>query len=270
MILRGAALALALIAAPAAALAPEDSLRPLPRPAAAPVDGGAALSAAMRPQLRPLSPQDAALRMAFVALPPQGPGQSLRPALRPDTVVEQALFKRRLRRKGAVCGDIDIQGDEAGAVTGHLSGCGSKNAVRVKSVSGVALSTPSLMECDTAKALNNWVKKGVKPAFKREGDVVSLRVAAHYSCRTRNNRPGAKLSEHGRARAIDISGFTLDSGETVSVLNGWKDGTLQKRLKKAWKAACGPFKTVLGPAADRYHQDHFHLDTAKRRSTYCR
>lgn len=249
MSLRGAVLALGLLAAPAAALAPEGSLRP---------------------QLRPAAPQDAPLQMAILALPGQGPGQSLRPALRPDTVVEQALFKRRLRRKGAVCGDIDIQGEEAGKISGHLNGCGSKNAVRVKSVSGVALSTPALMECDTAKALNKWVKKGVKPAFKREGAVVSLRVAAHYSCRTRNNRPGAKLSEHGRARAIDISGFTLDSGKTVTVLNGWQDKSLQKRLRKAWKAACGPFRTVLGPEADRYHRDHFHLDTARRRSTYCR
>jgi hypothetical protein len=263
-------LALMLLAVPAAALAPEDSLRPLPRPVVEPPAQALPVSAAQRPQLRPASSQETALRMAFVALPDQGPGQSLRPALRPDAVVEQALFKRRLRRKGAVCGDLDIQGEDAGRITGQLNGCGTKNAVRVRSVSGVALSTPSLMECDTAKALNKWVKKGVVPAFKREGEVVSLRVAAHYSCRTRNNRPGAKLSEHGRARAIDISGFTLASGETVTVLNGWRDSTLQKRLKKAWKAACGPFRTVLGPEADRYHQDHFHLDTAKRRSTYCR
>ena len=275
MRLRGATFAAALLAAPAAALAPDGPLRPKPRPLAEAVQASAAaaasVSAAMRPQMRPPSPQEAALRLAFAGLPSKAPGQSLRPALRPDAVIGNVLFKkRRLRRAGAVCGDIDILGEAAGKVTGHLNGCGSTDAVRVTSVSGVALSTPSLMECSTAKALNKWVKTGVKPAFKRAGEVVSLRVAAHYSCRTRNNRPGAKLSEHGRARAIDISGFTLASGETVSVLRGWQERGLQKRLKKAWKAACGPFRTVLGPEADRYHRDHFHLDTARRRSTYCR
>jgi len=37
------------------------------------------------------------------------------------------------------------------------------------------------------------------------------------------------------------------------------------------RAACGPFGTVLGPNADRFHQDHFHFDTARHRSgPYCR
>ncbi len=223
----------------------------------------------LRPQLRPQGWEDAAV-VTTAALVLPDPDLSLRPATRPAIVAEQALFKRRMRRKGAVCGDIDIQGKEVGAISGNLTACGSTEAVRVTSISGVALSTPSLMECDTAKALNKWVTKGVQPAFKRVGKVVSLRVAAHYSCRTRNNQPGAKLSEHGKARAIDISGFTLEGGETVTVLGGWQDAAMKARLQKAWKAACGPFQTVLGPAADRYHQDHFHLDTAKRGGRYCR
>jgi hypothetical protein len=37
------------------------------------------------------------------------------------------------------------------------------------------------------------------------------------------------------------------------------------------KAACGPFGTVLGPNSNRFHQDHFHFDTARYRSgSYCR
>jgi hypothetical protein len=101
--------------------------------------------------------------------------------------------------------------------------------------------------------------------------VVGLRVAAHYACRTRNNRPGARISEHGRGRAIDISGFTLESGETISVLHGWQKRKTRRKLKKIWRAACGPFSTVLGPEADRYHRDHFHLDVARHRNgAYCR
>jgi len=189
--------------------------------------------------------------------------------IRQSDLVEKVLFKRRKLRKEAICGDLDIQGEEVGAVAGKLRGCGAQNAVRVRSVAGVTLSQPSIMTCETASALSQWVQKGVQPAFRKR--VVGLRVAAHYSCRTRNNRPGAKISEHGRAKAIDISGFELKNGDLVTVLQGWKARGTRKQLQKVWKAACGPFGTVLGPKADRYHQDHFHLDTARHRGgAYCR
>ncbi len=60
-------------------------------------------------------------------------------------------------------------------------------------------------------------------------------------------------------------------GTDLSVLRGWRDPAQSKVLKKMHKAACGPFGTVLGPNADKYHQDHFHFDTARYRSgAYCR
>ncbi len=187
----------------------------------------------------------------------------------PGGAATEVLFKRRKLRKTSVCDDVDIQGERVGAVAAKLPGCGAQEAVRVRSVVGVTLSQPSIMTCDTAKALRRWVENGVQPAFRNR--VVGLRVAAHYSCRTRNNRPGAKISEHGRGKAIDISGFQMKNGETVTVLQGWKKGSSRRRLEKVWKAACGPFGTVLGPRADRYHQDHFHLDTARHRGgNYCR
>ncbi|WP_293576125.1 extensin family protein [Phaeobacter sp.] len=192
------------------------------------------------------------------------------PALR--TVQPQpVLFGKRKRRKTSVCGDIDIQGEAAGAIAGHLNGCGASDAVRVQSVAGVGLSQQSLMTCETAKALKTWVERDVIKAFGRRDKVVSLRVAAHYACRTRNNRPGAKLSEHGRAKAIDISGFVLESGRVITVSEGWGARKTRKAMRRIWKKACGPFGTVLGPNADRYHQDHFHLDVARHRGgPYCR
>ncbi|KIC18871.1 extensin-like domain-containing protein [Leisingera sp. ANG-Vp] len=211
----------------------------------------------------------AALSPAAAALP-QLPPVPL-PHARGQGLETEVLFGRRKRRKGAVCGDIDIKGDEAGDIAGTLPGCGAKDAVRVREISGVRLSQSSLMTCSTARALKTWINREVETAFGRRNKVVSLRVAAHYACRTRNNRPGAKISEHGRGKAIDISGFTLESGETITVLEGWKQRKTRRKLKKIWKAACGPFGTVLGPEADRYHRDHFHLDTARHRGgSYCR
>jgi hypothetical protein len=275
-----AAFALGLLFADAAAAtAPEASLRPAGRPAGIAASPSPELDVStlagpelMRPQGRPMSEQTLAVAaLGAVTLPDVGPGSSLRPSLRPDTIVQQALFKRRKLRKTSVCGDIDIQGEPVGSVVGSLPGCGAKSAVRVSSVAGVRLSKKSVMTCDMAKSLNRWVERDVEKAFGRRNRVVSLRVAAHYSCRTRNNRPGARISEHGKGKAIDISGFTLEDGETITVLEGWQKRRTRRKLRKIWKAACGPFGTVLGPDADRYHKDHFHLDVARHRGgAYCR
>ena len=184
---------------------------------------------------------------------------------------QEILFKKRKLRKSSVCGDIEIQGKAVGRVSGKINACGIKYAVQIPSVAGVKFSRPSTMDCGTAKALNKWGDKTIKPTFKRRGPVVELQVAAHYACRTRNNRKGARISEHGKGRTIDIPGFWMANDEMVTVLDGWRKNPSQKQLIKVWRGACGPFGTVLGPNPDRYHRYHFHLDTARYRSgPYCR
>jgi hypothetical protein len=128
------------------------------------------------------------------------------------------------------------------------------------------------MDCTTARALDDWVRSGVLPALSgRGGGAVALEVAAGYVCRTRNNQAGARISEHGRGHAIDISGIRLADGSVLSVLRDWDQGEGGRLLRALWGAACGPFGTVLGPEADRFHRDHFHFDTARYRSgPYCR
>lgn len=268
-------LGLGLWSLPAAAPAPDQSLRPVPRGSTGAVRGGTsgpALPAArIRPRLRPPSPEVVSAASRPANLPFLASGNSPAPSMRPENIEQKVLFKRRKLRKGAVCGDIDIQGDKVGRVPGKLKGCGIKDAVRVRSVSGVVLSQQAVMTCETAKALKRWVERGVKPAFRLRGPVVELRVAAHYACRTRNSQRGARISEHGKGKAIDISAFTMMDGEVITVLKGWGQGTTRRPLRSVWKAACGPFGTVLGPEADRYHRDHIHLDTASYRSgPYCR
>ncbi|MFD2740196.1 extensin family protein [Sulfitobacter aestuarii] len=177
-----------------------------------------------------------------------------------------------LRVGGPVCGDAALRGEPVGFVEGRINGCGIDHAVRLRAVSGVALSQGAVMDCDTARALKSWVETSARPALKRKGGGLrGLRVAAHYSCRTRNNQPGAKISEHGRGKAIDISGFILADGSRISVLEGWKKRSSAKALRRMHGGACGPFGTVLGPDADRFHRDHFHFDTANYRfGGYCR
>lgn len=173
--------------------------------------------------------------------------------------------------RGAVCGDPSIQGVAIGNVPGS-GACGIKNAVEVDAVGGVLLSQPSKMNCDTARALKGWVQDDMRPAVgDTGGGVKSLKVAAHYACRTRNSRRGARLSEHAKGNAIDISAFRLADGSEISVLKDWGGGTRGRILKKLHSSACGPFGTVLGPNSDVHHRDHFHFDIANHRGgPYCR
>lgn len=174
--------------------------------------------------------------------------------------------------RGAICGDPAIQGVVVGEVPGP-GGCGIANAVEVDAVGGVLLSQPSLMKCATAQTLNGWVQEDMKPIVgDMGGGVKSLKVAAHYVCRTRNHQSGARLSEHAKGNAIDISAFRLADGSEISVLDHWRAGNARSRvLKRLHASACGPFGTVLGPESDRFHQTHFHLDIAEYRSgSFCR
>ncbi len=177
----------------------------------------------------------------------------------------------RYTTEGSVCGVAAIKGREIGEVTGP-GGCGIKNAVSITSVNGVRLSQAATLNCRTARTLNGWVRNEAKPIIGRTGGgLAELAVAAHYVCRTRNHRPGARLSEHSYGNAIDISAFRLADGSTLSVLHDWGGGRKGRIMRNLHGSACGPFGTVLGPESDRFHQDHFHFDTANHRNgPYCR
>ncbi len=173
--------------------------------------------------------------------------------------------------KGSVCGDPSIKGVVVGSVPGN-GACGIDTAVRVTSVGGITLSQSSLMNCRTARTLKGWVDTGLTSAVGKTGGGVSgLKVAAHYACRTRNHRPGARLSEHAKGNAIDIAAIQLRDGDDITVLNDWNNGHKGRILRQLHQSACGPFGTVLGPESDRHHQDHFHFDTAEHGyGPYCR
>ena len=173
--------------------------------------------------------------------------------------------------RGQICGDANIQGKAIGRISGRGQ-CGAESAVRIKSVVGVRLSPQPTVDCRTAKALKTWVVNGAKPAVGGEGGgIASLRVVSHYACRNRNSASSGRLSEHAFGHAIDIAGIKLKSGREITVLRGWNTRGDGARLRQMWRAACGPFGTVLGPEANRFHADHFHFDTARYRSgSYCR
>ncbi|WP_417249428.1 extensin family protein [Celeribacter sp.] len=216
--------------------------------------------------------------------PPQAEWQPSAPAVkhsplpqaRPEDFAERAqaaLAKSKVSygHKGSVCGNAAIRGQASTAIPGRIKGCGVEAPVRVTEIAGLKFSSPATMDCTTAKALHTWIEESAKPAVRPLGEAAGLHVMASYACRTRNNQKGAKISEHGRGRAIDIGGVRLTNGNTISVLKDWGKGAKGTALRTMHRGACGPFGTVLGPDADRFHRDHFHFDTAQYRSrSYCR
>ncbi len=163
-----------------------------------------------------------------------------------------------------------------GTVEGR-GACGIKNAWKVSAVGQVAFSTPAKLRCQMVGVTDNWLGKVVQPAARSAfGErVVKLRIAASYACRGRDNKRGAKISEHAFGNALDVSAFTLASGRVVEVEDGWKNGGKESSfLKRVHGRSCGLFTTVLGPNANAAHRNHFHFDLGKHgrsgKGKYCR
>ena len=237
--------------------APDRSPRPLPNPG----NPGA-------PTQSPVS--------TVIAQPVLAPRASLRPQQRendrPVHATQQPTRPPVANRGNGLCGQAGLTGDRLTAITGSIAGCGIAEPIRLQSVDGIALTTPAIINCNTARALQNWVQDTLVPTVgRRGGGAVNLRVVASYACRTRNSQRGARLSEHSLGNAIDIAGIGLNNGTELTVLTDWRSGREGRMLDALHRGACGPFGTVLGPNSDRFHQDHFHFDVATYRSgPYCR
>ena len=151
---------------------------------------------------------------------------------------------------------------------GGPSVCGAIKPFTVSATNGgaVALQPPALLRCPMIPALDYWMERVVQPAARQHlrRNVVELTVAGSYACRAMNHVNGARLSEHGHANALDVSGFVLDNGNAVAIKSGWWGGLAERNFLRAVHAgSCSVFTTVLGPAYDSNHRDHFHLDLAR-------
>ncbi|MCB1474209.1 MAG: extensin family protein [Rhodobiaceae bacterium] len=146
--------------------------------------------------------------------------------------------------------------------------CGAIRPLRVNALAygAVTMQPPALVRCPMVPALDDWVRLSVLPAARQwfGQDVVEVENMASYSCRPRNNKRGAKLSEHGFANAIDVGGFTLADGRKINVRRGW-NGDARERgfLRAVYGDACQHFSTTLGPDSNKAHHDHFHFDLAR-------
>jgi hypothetical protein len=150
-------------------------------------------------------------------------------------------------------------------------GCSALGAVQLLDI-GTPVANLGAMTCPLAAAFARWVRDAVQPAARASlgSPVVRIESFGTYACRPVNGQAGARLSEHGRANAVDIGAFVLADGRRITVLEGWngEDEDARRFLRAVHDAGCRRFRVVLGPDANAFHRDHLHFDLGPE--PYCR
>jgi hypothetical protein len=127
------------------------------------------------------------------------------------------------------------------------------------------------LACPIVSALDRWVSGGVQPAALHwfHSPVVEIHQIGSYSCRDMVGAGTRHISEHAFGNALDISGFTLANGHTITVKNGWHGSPEEQGfLHDVQLFACETFVTVLAPGYNPEHYNHIHVDLMKRRPGY--
>ena len=151
------------------------------------------------------------------------------------------------------------------------NGCSATSSVKLVAI-GIPVTNLGAVKCTLAAPFARWIREDVPTQATRwlDGYVTRIDSFGSFACRPVNNQAGNRLSEHGRANAIDIAAFRLKDGRRITIKDGWNSDDPQIRgfLSALHKAACGKFSVVLGPEANALHHDHFHFDMG--RGPYCR
>lgn len=214
-----------------------------------------------RPAEAPQAPREDA------AQPAEKPDQSAdKPAVaeqKPPEPPPLSACRLALTEQIAIAPSIpDIKGPGA---------CGGPDMVRLEAVvlsdkTRVPLTPAATMRCSMATAVAEWVRADMAPlASSLNTKLVELDNFDSFSCRGRNRVQGAKLSEHGRANALDIRALKLANGQSIALT---EPATPRALREKVLLSLCSRFPTVLGPGSDGYHEDHIHFDLAERRGNY--
>lgn len=145
--------------------------------------------------------------------------------------------------------------------------CGHAGAVRLRT-EGVALRPDSpVLSCPMAAATHLWLRDVVGPAAQAHfgARVTGVDHMGSYACRSLYGQPGAALSEHARANALDVAGVRLSNGRRLSVLQHWNGSAAERAFwREVRSGACKLYGTTLSPDYNAAHADHLHLDMAVR------
>jgi hypothetical protein len=143
--------------------------------------------------------------------------------------------------------------------------CPLRNTLRVQGAD-VGLSSSFLASCPLAVAFALFERHSLQPAAQAVFGQAVTRVdhLGSFACRNIYNRADGRLSQHASANALDIAGFRLADGRTISVLKDWPgDGESARFLRQVRDGACKDFNVVLSPDYNAAHRNHFHLDMGR-------
>jgi hypothetical protein len=149
--------------------------------------------------------------------------------------------------------------------------CGGDDVVRLDAVllaggKRIEIKPAPYLGCPMAEQLALFVRDDAAPQVAATGaELRSLETYDDFSCRGRNRKLTGKISEHGKANAVDVRGLTFTDGRFAMLTDITVSEVLRADIRKS---ACARFTTVLGPGSDGYHEEHIHLDFAQRRNGY--
>lgn len=178
---------------------------------------------------------------------------------------EEAACRKRLRELGVVFTEHEPIEEPSGCIATH--------PLTVSRLPGdVELRPEAVLTCAMAEATASFVRDHAAPLTRREfgSRLAAIDQVSSYVCRPRSGT--RKLSEHAYANALDWGALELADETRIEVRAHRRSEPRRARLVAAIReAACGPFRTVLGPGSDADHADHFHFDLAERRggSAFC-
>ena len=182
------------------------------------------------------------------------------------TVVTRYKLKR-LNADPEACLAVLQQAQTAGYISftrpGNQQGrCPLVDPVRITRFGDVSLSSSFLSSCALAVSSTMLVTQTLKTLAASELGSPLTRIDhfGSYACRNIYHRAEGRLSEHATAEAWDLSGFRLQNGMRISVLNHWKGDDARARwLQAVFARSCRLFGTALGPEYNAAHANHFHF-----------
>ena len=217
------------------------------------------------PRMRPDEKADTPVAVTPGGAKPDPDGHIAEPGGPPAEPAEPRVYQ--VACPAVLSGEVEAKALPPIAEMAGERQCGAQSPLELTGVLAngrmVPLSGTVTTDCGMASAMPGWISAVDSYLKAREKtQITGVMVGTSYMCRNVNNASEGNLSFHAFADAMDVTGFKLEDGRTVTVSGDWADplSSEGRLLRYAHDAACSEFTTVLGPEANALHHDHFHVD----------
>jgi hypothetical protein len=105
--------------------------------------------------------------------------------------------------------------------------CGTAAPMKLVSIGRgaqeVSFQPQPTVTCEMIAGLARWLKQDVQPLARRYlgGQVARIETMSSYSCRNAYGLAHGRLSQHGRANALDIGNFITAKNQVVNIESDW-------------------------------------------------